>query len=397
MEAAPGGAIRILRPPTDPQFDIALGGRYWQISEGANTLLRSPSLSNETLALPKNFQQRETNQTAWLSGPLRQRLFAVIRNDVLPKSNTSPERTLTIATAVDAAEIEEDTNKFATDLHKSLAILAGLLLFGAWTHVTIGLRPLEELRTRVAAVREGRKPNIGGNYPDEIMPLVAETNALLDEQDKALQVARARAGDLAHGLNTPLAVMAANSRTLRRKGEAEIADEIDKQVESMRRHVERELARTRARGPKSARQSFVDVVPLTRIIAGAIASLPRDATLSWDVNAPSELKVSIDEDDFTNIAGNLLENAHKWARSQITVTLRQGSGGFTLDVCDDGPGVPEAEVDRVLLRGERADMTVSGSGLGLAIVSDLVELYRGTLRLTRSDLGGLKASVFLPR
>jgi signal transduction histidine kinase len=396
MEVTPDGIVKILRAPTDPQFDISLGGRYWQISEGSATLLTSPSLKDATLTLPSGLFAHDTSQTARLPGPSNQHLVAVVRNQVIPKSATHPERVLTIVTAVDAAEIEEDTDKFATDLFKGLAALAGLFLFGAWAHVTVGLRPLEAIRSRVAAVREGKAQKIEGNYPDEIMPLVTETNALLDEQDKALQTARARAGDLAHGLNTPLAVMSAKSRILRREGQQDIADEIDKQVEAMRRHVERELARARARGAIRTRQTTVDAVRLSHDIVSAIRSLPRDTPIALTVTAPDELFVNIDTDDFNNVLGNLLENAHKWARSRINVFVQRRGAVVCIDVDDDGPGIPEADVDRVLLRGERADTSVSGSGLGLAIVSDLVETYRGTFQLLRSDLGGLRASVVLP-
>jgi signal transduction histidine kinase len=396
MDVTPDGAVKILRAPTDPQFDIPLGGRYWQISEGSSTVLRSQSLRDATLTLPNGFLARDTSQTTWLPGPNNQRLVAVVRNQGIPKSATQPVRVLTIVTAVDAAEIEEDTNKFAADLFKGLAALAGLFLLGAWAHVTVGLRPLEAIRSRVAAVREGKAQNIEGNYPDEIMPLVTETNALLDEQDKALQTARARAGDLAHGLNTPLAVMSAKSRILRRNGQQEIADEIDKQVEAMRRHVERELARARARGAIRTRQTTVDAVRLSHDIVTAIRSLPRQTPVELAVTSPDELFVNVDADDFNNVLGNLLENAHKWARSRINVSIQRRGAVVCIDVDDDGPGIPEADVNRVLLRGERADTSVSGSGLGLAIVSDLVETYRGTLQLLRSNLGGLRASVVLP-
>jgi signal transduction histidine kinase len=397
MEIAPDGSVKILRAPTDPQFDIPQGGRYWQISEGNSALLRSQSLNEATLVLPSKVFPQNTSQTARVPGPNNQRLVAVVRNQTIAKSATAAERVLTIVTAVDSAEIEEDTDKFAADLFKGLAALAGLFLLGAWAHVTVGLRPLEAIRSRVAAVREGKAQNIEGDFPDEIMPLVSETNALLDEQDKALQTARARAGDLAHGLNTPLAVMSAKSRILRRNGEHEIAGEIDRQVEAMRRHVERELARARARGAVRTRQTNIDAVRQIQAIVHAIKSLPRETPVEVDIAAPDKLFVNVDADDFNNVLGNLLENAHKWARSRINVSLQLRDASVCIDVDDDGPGIPDADIDRVLLRGERADTSVSGSGLGLAIVSDLVETYRGTLQLLQSDLGGLRASVVLPK
>ncbi len=396
LDVTANGDLNMLRAPTDPQFDMPFGGRYWQISEANSILLRSQSLKDETLALPRGFIPREASQTAWLVGPKKRRLYAVVQEHALAKGDRQKPRTLTLTTAVNAAEIEEDTNKFANELFTSLATLAGLLLLGAWMHVTVGLRPLEALRTKVASVRGGHAHIIEGAYPDEIMPLVLETNALLTEQRTALDAARQRAGDLAHGLNTPLAVMSAKSRVLRRKGEIEIADEIDRQVGAMHRHVERELARARARGAIRSRQVEVDATKLTRDIVSAIRSLPREAPLAWELTVPDTLKVHVDADDLNNILGNLLENAHKWAKTRVEILLRRVSGGLSIAVSDDGPGVPDKEIDRVLLRGERGDFSVGGSGLGLAIVSDLVELYKGTVELSRGKLGGLTASVFLP-
>ena len=396
MDVTSSGAITVLRAPTDPQFDIEFGGRYWQIEESGKPILRSQSLKDSELKIPDNLRPDESAQTHWLRGPLNQRLFAVTRHTAFAKPDGAAPHALTITTAVDAAEIADDTRKFSTDLFSSLAGLAGLLMLGAWAHVTIGLRPLESLRSKVAGVRAGMAPKIEGNYPDEVMPLVSETNALLEAQQHALQAARQRAGDLAHGLNTPLAIMAAKGRELRRQGENSIASEIEAQIESMRRHVERELARARARGASLGGDTRADIVPLTQSLVAVISSLPREVPLEWDEKLPDMLALNVDTDDFNNIAGNLLENAHKWGKSQVRVSAQRLDGGVEFTIEDDGPGVPADQFDRVLLRGERLDTTVRGTGHGLAIVNDIVELYRGKLELSQSELGGLKVSVLLP-
>ncbi len=396
MEVSPGGDIKIVREPTDPQFDIEFGGRYWQIDEGAKTLLRSRSLGSSTLAVPVHMPSGDGPETLKTIGPEDQKLFAVVRSHPLSAPEAGAPRILRIVTAVDATEIDADTNKFTSDLFSSLAGLALLLLLGAFAHVTIGLRPLEELRAKVAGVRTGKARTLDGSYPDEVMPLVDETNALLMAQEKELQTARARAGDLAHGLNTPLAIMAAKARTLRRAEQADIADEIDRQIESMRRHVDRELARARARGARRAGLAPIEVARLLGDLTDVMGSLSRGRELEWSVYAPHDLKIAVDADDFNNMMGNLLENAQKWGRSVVRVSARTTPAGVEIDVEDDGPGVPGDMIDRVILRGERADTSVSGSGLGLAIVNDLVETYRGTLKLSRSPLGGLKATLFIP-
>lgn len=394
---AADGSIAVERAPTDPQFDIVFGGRYWQINESGKSIVRSPSLDAAHLTLPARTVATEKEQAVFLAGPEDQKLFAVVRRHRLPQGEGREGRMLTVITAVDAAEIEEDTDKFTADLFRSLTGLAAMLLLGAWAHVTIGLQPLETLRSRVANVRAGKADQIEGVYPAEVMPLVLETNALLAAQDRALSAARDRAGNLAHGLNTPLAVMAAKSRELKRRGEAAVASEIDQQIESMRRHVERELARARARGPAGAGHAPIDAVELLRVLVDAIDSLPRDVPIDWIDDLPERFDLLADRDDFNNIAGNLLENAHKWARGTVRISVRRSNGGAEFTIEDDGPGVPDEQISLVLQRGGRADTTVGGSGLGLAIVSDLVELYRGKLELLKSRLGGLKAVVWLPQ
>lgn len=396
MEVLDDGTVRIVRAPTDPQFDIVFGGRYWQIVEDGVTIQRSPSLDDFKLTLPKGFEPSPDDQQTWIEGPEKQQLFSVVRLHDPGGAGNGPERSLVITTAVDGAEIRDDTNKFSKDLFASLAALAALLMAGAFAHVTIGLKPLDRVRSSVVSVREGRARRVEGSFPDEVMPLVAETNALLSAQEEALKAARHRAGDLAHGLKTPLAVMAAKSRQIRRAGQTGPADDIDRQIDAMSRHVERELARARARGASRASLPLGDVAALLREVVSAIQALPRKDAIEWTADIPERLEVAIDRDDFNNIAGNLLENAQKWARSRIEVSARRDGNGLLLKVADDGPGIPCAEIDRVLERGVRADTAVAGSGLGLAIVSDLVETYGGTVRLERSPMGGLCARVWLP-
>jgi signal transduction histidine kinase len=228
------------------------------------------------------------------------------------------------------------------------------------------------------------------------MPLVAETNALLAAQDDAIDVARTRASNLAHGLKTPLAVMATHSRRLRRSGDTDLAGDIDKQLEMMRRHVERELARTRERSTGSARYRRIDAATVINEVANALQQLPKSETIDWEIAVAPALMLAVERADFVDIIGNLLDNAQKWANHRIEINGRAIDGMAVFSVEDDGAGVPEDQFQRILQRGERADTSVPGTGLGLAIVNDLVILYGGRLELARSRLGGLNASVAIP-
>jgi len=95
--------------------------------------------------------------------------------------------------------------------------------------------------------------------------------------------------------------------------------------------------------------------------------------------------------------GNLLDNACKWARSRVAIASSVDHDQLIISVDDDGPGLDPSMRAQVLERGVRADQQVRGSGLGLAIVSELAELYGGSVALETSPLGGTRARLELPR
>ena len=384
------------RGPTDPQFDVANGGRYWQVYIDGRAVLSSPSLSGENLAPSTALKREPSAGFIELVAPDKKSLIAVTRRVELVAEHSQVRQQVLTVSAVNTSEIQEDAGKFVSDLLTGLVGIAVVLLIGAWVHVTVGLKPLNKLRGALTRVRLGQSQHIDGTFPLEIQPLVEETNALLQAQEVALATARSRAGDLAHGLKTPLAVMAAKSRQLRSSGGVELADEIDRQIEVMRRHVQRELARARARRGQAIIRDSIDLGAASRDLVSAIQSLPRARMLDWDLKIEDGLLMAVDRADLNDMLGNLLDNAQKWAVARISVAVGRTSTGMAITIEDDGPGVPDSEIAHVLKRGQKADTSRDGSGLGLAIVGDLVELYGGALALSRSTLGGLRAGLTLP-
>lgn len=389
------GQVKLSDTPSDPLYQTVYSGRYWQINAGERVLFRSPSLWAARLELPAEAQVAPgTEGEVRLAGPDDQTLIGVSRPVQI--GDAAHAMRIVIICAIDDAAIQKATRAFASDILISLALLAGLLFAAAAAHVSIGLKPLTELRRHLARVRDGSSRRLDGEFPREVMPLVKETNALLDAQDDALTITRTRASNLAHGLKTPLAVMATHSRQLRRRGDVELAEGIDRQIETMRRHVERELARTRERGTGSQRYQLIDAGRTIAEIISALKHLPKGQVLRWDVTIPRPLSLPVERADFIDIMGNLLDNGHKWASSRVVVDARASGTMAVLKVADDGPGVQQADLERILRRGERADTTTPGTGLGLAIVNDLVHLYGGRLSLSRAAIGGLEAVVELP-
>ena len=328
-----------------------------------------------------------------IAGPGRSSLLVVERSIMLP-ANLGGD-TVRVAVAVDRAEIHAAGLAFAADLMPSLALLAAFLLAASWAQVAVGLRPLDAVRRRLHAVRWGREARLGTAFPDEVRPLAAEVDHLLDAQEAAIAQARTRAADLAHGLKTPLTILASDAEELRTRGEAGIADEITAVTDGMRRHVERELARARA-GTRLRGAAEQPVRPVVDQVLAVLRRTPRGQSLHWEIEVAQDLAAPIDAQDLAEILGNLGENAVKWAASRVRITGRNDDGAVTICVEDDGPGVPDDQIGTVLARGGRLDEAQPGSGLGLAIVSDLAEAYRGSLAVGRSPLGGLSAAVRFP-
>ena len=381
--------------PTDPQFHIPFGGRYWQIFSGTDPVLSSRSLQG-TVFRP-NFDLKRAHGIVKrdLDGPRQQKILALMRAVNVP-DGARGTRMFVIVAGVNKTEIEEDTDEFTYDILQGLVGIALLLMLAGWVHVSIGLSPLGKLKTVLAQVRAGKQKRIKDRFPDEVMPLIDETNSLLDEQDAAIEEARLRAGNLAHGLKTPLAILAAESRSLRKSGAGKSADQIDTQVEILRRHVERELALVKARGQSRTLRNRLNACNALRELCDALQQLPESDTLHWRLDLPEAAYVDVDRIDFNNIMGNLLDNARKWAKSKLSVQVREVPGSLMVIVEDDGPGIPANQIVRLLKPGERDAPDVAGTGLGLAIVKDLVDIYKGRLGFSNSSLGGARIEVLLP-
>jgi signal transduction histidine kinase len=279
---------------------------------------------------------------------------------------------------------------------------------GPWTVVTLvllmwgllqvrtGFAPIDQLRARLMRVRDGATNRIDGSYPTEVQPLVEDLNALLEHRDRAVARAVAKAGDLAHGLKTPLAVLAQEAERARTGGQPELAQAILSQVERMRRQMDYHLAHARAAASGATSGTRSSVAESAEGLARTLQRLYAGRGIAIDVQVPSDHAVRTGREDLDEMLGNLLDNACKWTRSHIVVSSAANNGHVVITVDDDGPGVAPEMRDQVLRRGVRADEAAPGSGFGLAIVRDLAELYGGSIALTAAPGGGLRANLNLP-
>lgn len=277
----------------------------------------------------------------------------------------------------------------------ALAVAAGCMFLGFW-QVKKGFSALDQLRERLGAVRDGREQQVTGSFPAEVNPLVHDLNALLEHRELTVRRAVAKAGDLAHGLKTPLAVLAQEAARAKAAGHGDLASSIEQQIDRMRRQIDYHLAQARAAAAGAAPGARTAVLGSADGLARTLLRLYAERGVTIAIEVPPEHAVRGQREDLDEMLGNLLDNACKWARSQVVVSSAAANGTIAVVVDDDGPGIEPPLRRAVLQRGVRADEAAPGSGLGLAIVRDLAEVYGGSIALDASPLGGLRARLELP-
>ena len=280
---------------------------------------------------------------------------------------------------------------------RPLVILFAVLAMAAgFLQVRRGVSPINNLRSRLAGLHEGRDRRVVGTYPSEVQPLVNDLNALLENREQAVRRAISKAGDLAHGLKTPLAILAHEAERAKAAGHEEVASAIEQQVDRMRRQVDYHIAHTRAAAAGAAPGTLCSISESTEGLARALRRLYAERGLAIDVRVPADLSARVQREDLDEMIGNLLDNACKWGRARVGVFAHRSGSGVEMVIDDDGNGLASDMRQAVLQRGVRADEASPGSGLGLAIVRDLADAYGGSISLEASPLGGLRARLRLP-
>ncbi|HLH49369.1 MAG TPA: ATP-binding protein [Roseiarcus sp.] len=387
----------------DPEFNLARSGWYWQITRldagksntGQPEIRTSPSLAASLLPrLETNIPPAEEGapHAGYVKGPDDRRLRLVER-----VIDAGDEGRYLIQVAANAEEIESDIENFEYALGATFLLLAIALIASMALAVRFGLSPLRALQEGVAAIRRGEAEQVKGDFPQDIAPLAAEVNLLLEANREVVERARTQVGNLAHALKTPLSILINEAEA----GSPMLAEKAKEQAEIMRHQVAFYLDRARAAARANALGSATEVKPVIEGLTRTFQKVYRDRALAFSIDAPDGLKFRGEEQDLTDLIGNLLDNAGKWAHERIDIHAARDSDSsgrpyFITRIDDDGPGLdPQARAE-ALRRGKRLDESRPGSGLGLSIIVDLAHLYGGALQLEDSPLGGLRATLRLP-
>jgi signal transduction histidine kinase len=394
---APGDPDRDLGPIGDPRFELPLSGWYWQVARPnavpgeirSSKSLFGGQLPSLAMASDERFGQI---RRGYDKAP-DDRNLRLIERDI----DLGEDGRYIIRVAGPADEIDAGVRDFIVALTVTFALLGLALGFTTLLQIRFGLRPLANLRSALGTIRRGEAERIAGEFPRDISPLAGELNLLLDTNREILERARTQVGNLAHALKTPLSIIMNEAES----APDEVAARIREQAILMRDQVNYYLDRARAAALAGTLGTLTDVEPVIAGLARTFAKIYRDKDPEIELAIPPDLRFRGERQDLEEMAGNLIDNAAKWASRKVVLAvevIREDAERprFRLLIDDDGPGLPEAARAEMLKRGRRLDETKPGSGLGLSIVSDLAALYRGSLNLEASPLGGLRAVLELP-
>ena len=378
--------------------------------------LREPRFSNPgsglyaTISLTNNFLLWRSKSTVGVelltTEPLKPGEFLFVKNQagrfvlhysVIWENETGLEQYYIFSVAEDETFVSNQLERFRVTLISWLLGCGVFLVLVQFLVLRWSLKPLRVIVNDLEAIETGNKARLDGEYPIELTGLASNLNALISSERAHLERYRNTLADLAHSLKTPLAI-------LRGCIEPVVINRglIAEQISRMNDIVEYQLQKAAAKGQKQL-TGKVNVSLLVEKIIFSLEKVYSDKKISFSFNSNHQCSMYCEEGDVYEIAGNLLDNAAKWCKKNVSVSLieleREEDTGFSfiLQIEDDGPGIPKDKLGDILLRGVRADENIHGHGIGMAVVNELTALLGGKLSAGKSEvLGGMKWQVYLP-
>ncbi|MCT4654461.1 MAG: ATP-binding protein [Cohaesibacter sp.] len=385
----------------EPLFELPLSGWYWTVeeSETATILASSVSLASARLSAlsSKNIPFNEENsRLGYGEGPDGKAIRILER-----KIRFGEKKSYLIRVSGNAEEIDNRAQEFQRNAWITMGYVVALPILSIFWVVSFSLRPLHRLQERLRDVRQGEATQITGSYPLEISGLVEEANALITSNRDLTERARMQVGNLAHAMKTPLSVIINEASGLDDK----VGERVAKQAQIMTDQVHLYLERARMAAHSNVLGAVTPVKPVLERLTQVMEKIHSHSNLAINLDIASDLHFQGEEHDLEEMVGNLVDNACKWAKSQVRIAVHtlpdrveenKTRYSFKITIEDDGPGLSQEQRREVKRRGYRLDESKPGSGLGLSIVEELARLHKGSFTLWESDLGGLKVELELP-
>jgi len=396
-----GGSLLPPEVGPDPRFDRPVpSGLYAgivgdKIVGAKNNQWRSPSAADRDLPFGDQLARGDIRFTGPLATPVGD--LYVLAQGVDWNAGAKSVLHLTFYVAEDVTSLRNQVDVYRRTLAIWLFATGVVLILLLIVVLRWSLAPLRKVVGDLARVERGSQDHLDRAYPVELAGLTTSLNSFIDAERDRLKRYRNTLSDLAHSLKTPLAVMRSQLET--GEGGEHLRWTVLEQVGRMDEIVAYQLSRAATSG----HQTFAVPLPVEPYAEEIVRSLEKvyahkGVLCEFDIDPSARFHG--DQGDLLELLGNLLENAFKWARRSVLLsahalpaTLGRRTG-MELVVEDDGPGIPEVDVDHLLQRGVRGDERVQGHGIGLAIVQDILRAYRGELSVTRSEaLGGARFAV----
>jgi two-component system, OmpR family, sensor histidine kinase PhoQ len=390
--------------PVDPRFDRPGSGLYAEVvlpnGHWDSNSAQGPTLPRGTMLAPREERFEGPMPITKINGEPAEVYRYGWGLVWSAGGDARAEFPYTIYILEDTTALRRQLNVFRAALWGYLGGAGLVLLLLQMLILRWSLRPLRRVIEELKKVQRGEATRMSERHPRELEPLTESINAFIESERQNLERQRNTLADLAHSLKTPLAVL--RTRLDSHAPEQELREELDIQLRRMNDMVSYQLARA-AKSGHTLFAAPVKIEPYAEeIVRGLEKVYARKGVLcefDIDANAPFHGEPG----DLQELLGNLLENAFKWARSRVLLTVKPGETapnrrpGLLIAVDDDGPGIPAEKIALILQRGVRGDERVQGHGIGLAIVQDIVRSYRGTLDVGPSEeMGGARFEVRLP-
>jgi signal transduction histidine kinase len=387
VKIAPGGDVLFDHSRPDAIYSQPFSGHYFSIQVGRQTI-RSRSLWDQDLEI--NAVNSGEIISKHTDGPRGQPLF------VITTAFEKGGQKITIAIAEDLTAIEKDIAGFQAGFALLALGLLLLLIVLQTLILRLGMRPLANIRHEVKLLERGERDHLSHDVPDEVRPLIGEINHLLQVLGTRLQRSRNALGDLAHAMKKPLTVLSQLTQDEHLRQTPELKKTIAAQVGAMQRTTDHILKRARLAGEGPV-NTICDITAEVPLLIETLRKMHAPRSINVELHITEGIEIRADREDLLELLGNLMDNAFKWAKEKIHLSIKPTAGQVQITIEDDGPGVPAEAIEKLAERGARLDEQTEGHGLGLAIVQDIVELYNGSITMGRSvQLQGFQVRVTLP-
>lgn len=373
-------------PPQLPisEFNLPDSGLYASIFY--NDVLQWQSLSSISLSIPTPpsmlplgegvFSEQEINNTAFFQHHIRVEFF-----------DGEAFKPLTIVVTQDATNFLERQAAYSKTLNRILIGLTLLLMAILGTTLLMAIHPISHLKQQIKALQNHSINRIEHQYPQELESVKRQLNRLITNEQQQRERYKNSLGDLAHSLKTPLAVLMTMP---------ELPSQAQTPIDQLNAIIQRQLKRASSNLDTLGTEA-ISIEPLINKIVAAMAKIHKAKSLTFHVNIPPSHKIAIDQTDWLELMGNLIDNAAKAASSKILISSNIEQHWITLTIDDDGCGINEEQREIITLRGKRLDSYQEGQGIGMAVVSDIIAAYEGKLVIDSNSMGGARVQVQFPQ